>query len=55
MHWPQITLIALMALDFGARLHALVENDEEKEFWIGLFSFAILSGLLWCGGFWSQL
>lgn len=54
-HWPQITLIILLAFGLGvtAIKHGEPRNDEYS-FWWQLAANLITAWLLWCGGFFSQ-
>jgi hypothetical protein len=51
---PQITLIILWALALGitAEQHGKPKKGNES-FWRSLLSVAIISAILWWGGFWN--
>ncbi|ELS9321434.1 transglycosylase SLT domain-containing protein [Salmonella enterica] len=55
LHWPQITLIILLAFGLGvtAIKHGEPRNDDYS-FWWQLAANLVTAWLLWCGGFFSQ-
>lgn len=51
MHWPQITMIALIASGLTISLVKHGEERSEYNFWISLAGAAISCVLLYFGGF----
>jgi hypothetical protein len=54
MHWPQITMIVLFAINISVRLalHTLPHTDK-KEVFATLLGTVINIVILYCGGFWG--
>lgn len=53
MHWPQITMIALMSVSCAITAIKHGEPREPHSIWPQLISTAIIVGLLYAGGFWE--
>jgi hypothetical protein len=53
MHWPQITMIALLSIGLLGRAHSHGKPGGGS-FWVALFSTALLLTLLVFGGFFSH-
>lgn len=53
MEWPQITLIALMAAEFGIVVVKHGEPRDNFNLWISGLGASIVIWLLYKGGFWS--
>ena len=51
MGWPQITLIALIALSLGVHLAKHGERRPDYNIWYSLISASISCWLLYSGGF----
>lgn len=54
MHWPQITVIVLLAISGTINLFSHGKPKGDYNFWAWLISFAIWMILLINGGFFSQ-
>ncbi|EJP2482718.1 transglycosylase SLT domain-containing protein, partial [Salmonella enterica] len=55
LHWPQITLIILLAFGLGVTAVKYGEpRNDEYSFWWQLAANLVTAWLLWCGGFFSQ-
>ena len=53
MGWPQIVIIAFLAMDTGMSLAMHGKPREGKyNFWVSLISNGLLALLMWYGGFW---
>lgn len=53
-HWPQITMAALMLIEFGMMLVKWGERRSGNyDFSTVILAPAIMIWILWCGGFWA--
>lgn len=53
MGWPQITMIALLALGLGASIADHGKPRSAQNAWVSLISTALMAGLLYAGGFFA--
>jgi len=53
MHWPQITMIVIMAINGGIFLVKHGNQREPYNFWGYLISAIIMVTILYFGGFWG--
>lgn len=53
MSTPAIIFIILMSIEllYRARIHGRPKEGQTENFWVGLFSLALLTALLLWGGF----
>lgn len=55
MIWPQITVIVLMSIRVAVNIALHGKPRPEYNLWHSLINAAILTGLLYAGGFWAAL